>query len=51
MGQRRGDGIMIAACGVAQVVADRREAPLGANRACFAVCAELERNYQAARPD
>ncbi len=38
-------GILIAACGVAQVVADRRETPLRAAQGLIRRLSELERNY------
>ena len=38
--------ILIAACGVAQVVADRREAPLREEQGVIRRLSELERNYQ-----
>ena len=38
--------ILIAACGVAQVVADRRETPLREAQGVIRRLAELERNYQ-----
>ena len=39
-------GFLIAACGVAQVVADRREAPLREAQGVIRRLSELERNYQ-----
>jgi rhomboid protease GluP len=39
-------GILIVACGAAQVVADRREAPLREEQTLFRRVSELERTYQ-----